>query len=121
MLFTLVLFSLLLVSIIGITALIVYKILCVNGVEEITSDRILSDDFKKKLRHLFDYICKKSNHYVLPMVRNIFNSIKGRIQNKHIAFTDRMNGKGDTKYKGAASFFLKNISEHKKATHRDGK
>ncbi len=122
MLFILVLFSLLLLSIVGITALIIYKIVRTgNDIEEIIYSGISADDFRKKLVHLFDYTCKKSNHCVLPIVRNTFNSIKGRVLNKHTAFTDRMNGKGDTSQKGAASFFLKRISEHKKEVIKNGR
>jgi len=122
MLFTFVSFSLLLVSIIGITSLIVYKMLRVSrGMETVTYDSISPDDFRKKLVYFFNYTCKKGNHCVLSRVKKTFNLTKGRILDKHSTFTDRMNGKGNTSKKGAASFFLKSVSEHKKTFRRDNK
>ncbi len=122
MLFTIILFSLLLVSIIGITSLVIYKMLCVGrDMEIVTASSISVNVFKRKLAYFFDEACRTSTHSVFPKVKNTFNIIKGRISDKHIAFSDKMNGKGNTSKKGAASFFLKNVAEHKKAFHRDGK
>jgi len=105
MLFTLVLFSLLLVSVIGITALIAYKIFRMGrDMETVTSDGISVGAFRKKLVHLFEHTCRKSNHSVLPKVKRTFTSVKRRVLDKHVAFTDRMNG---NKQKGRSLIFLK--------------
>ncbi len=118
MLFTLVLFSLVLVSIIGIILLIIYKMMRIGrDTETVTSGGTSPDALKKKLTHFFEGACKKSAHFVFPKVKNIFHVVKRRISDKHVAFTDRMNGKGDTSKKGAASFFLKNVAEHKRTLH----
>jgi len=120
MLFILVLSSLLLISIIGIAALITYKIMCKEcpRTENVPSG-VFSNVLREKLAHIFERTHKKSTHVVFPKLRNIFNTVRKNISDRHSAFVDSMNGKGDTSQKGSASLFLKNVSEHKKLIHKD--
>jgi hypothetical protein len=117
----LVLSSLLLISIVGIIALLSYKMVRIahtgGEVNINTISGISADVFKNKLIDLFEHTHRKGAHFVFWGGRYVYNKAGKHVSGKFNEFTDSMNGKGDTSKKGAASFFLKSVSEHKKALH----
>ena len=62
----------------------------------------------------FECACKKGTHLVFLRVADVCHKAGKHVSGKYAVFADSMNGKGDTKQKGAPSFFLKSVSEHKK-------
>jgi len=112
---TIVLFSMFFISIAGITALLSYKIMrMAGGGESNISNGISADVFKDKVIRLFERTHKKGTHFVLKTSKRAYSKAGKRISERYTVFSDTMNGKGDVSKKGAASFFLKSVSEHKK-------
>ncbi len=112
----LVLSSLLILSIVGIVILVVYKMVRVGAyVEADMPETAPPAVFKEKLSHIYGHICDKGTHSVLPKAKNIYHTVRKSVSDKHVAFTDTVKGKRNTDKKGTASFFLKSVSEHKKA------
>jgi hypothetical protein len=110
-----VLSSLLLISIVGIITLLSYKIVRITGGGEVnTSGGVSADILKNKLVHLFEHTHRKGAHFVFSRGRDVYNKAGKHVSGRYTVFADAMNGKGDISKKGAASFFLKSVSEHKR-------
>ncbi len=115
-----ILFSMLFVSIVGIVALFSYQIMRVahsevgKKREDVFSDIIPVDMIKDKCIYLSKYFYRKCVHFIFIKGKNVYNKAGKHVSDKYIVFSDTMNGKGNVSKKGAASFFLKRVSEHKR-------
>lgn len=110
----------LLMSIVGISSLLVYKFIKITGnvhihnVDYNSIHRKYTDIIKDSILYIFERVLKKITKTAFIKSRYIYNKAIKHIYNKYLIFVDSMNGKGNVGKKGAASFFLKSVSEYKK-------
>jgi len=111
----------LLVSTMGLISLLGYKAYKVGDMAYGNEYLNQSDVIKDRLIHILEHVFKNSTRTAFSKGKYVCGVASKHVYKKYSLFSDTMNGKGDISKKGAASFFLKSVSEHKKEVVKNGR